>query len=159
MITVVADTGVIISLAVINKLHLLHDIFGNVFIPQAVWSELSVFIEKYPDISRYFQNKVKNITGINDLLLFADEGEAEAIILCKEIKADYLIIDDKKGRNIAEELGISCIGALGILYKAKKLGLITQLREEFISLTAHRRYYSKEIMNYILQQANEKNIS
>ncbi len=58
-----------------------------------------------------------NIEGI-------DRGESEAILLHKELKADYLLIDDKKARQKAESLGINCIGTLGVLYLAHKKNLI-----------------------------------
>lgn len=41
------------------------------------------------------------------------------------LEADLVIIDEKLGRNHAEFLGLKITGTLGVLLKAKKLGLIT----------------------------------
>lgn len=54
-----------------------------------------------------------------------DAGEAEAITLALEIKADYLIIDERKGRNKAEALGLRIVGLLGVLVQAKQSGYLT----------------------------------
>jgi predicted nucleic acid-binding protein len=90
------------------------------------------------------------------LIVVADSsGESEAILLYKEIQATYLIIDDKHAREIAEELGITCIGTLGILYRAKEKGLIQELRPLFLQLLTHDRYYAQPLLNHLLKKANE----
>ncbi len=49
-----------------------------------------------------------------------DSGEAEAIALAVELKADYLLIDETKGRQIAASYGIKVTGIIGVLIKAKE---------------------------------------
>lgn len=61
---------------------------------------------------------------LNDL----DSGEAEAIALAIELKADYLLMDEIKGRQIAENFGIKVTGILGVLIKAKEEGLIAEVK-------------------------------
>ena len=154
---VIADTSSIISLALIDKLNLL-TIFGEVYIPYAVWDELNNerFIENSIAIKNFFKNKVKKISSYNNLLLIMDYGESEGIYLYKELNADYLIIDDKKSRAIAEELNINCIGTIGILIRAKQKGLIKKLRPIFEILLKKKRYYSKLLLNDILKEFNER---
>lgn len=55
---------------------------------------------------------------------FADAGETAAMLLYKEIAADYLLIDDKRGRKVAKINQIRTIGSLGVLLQAKRQGLI-----------------------------------
>ena len=55
-----------------------------------------------------------------ELELILGRSEAEAIMLAEKLKLP-LIIDEKKGRKIAERRGIKIIGTLGILLKAYNL--------------------------------------
>ena len=47
-----------------------------------------------------------------------DDGESEAIILADELKSDILVIDERKGRKVAQKLGITITGTIGILIQA-----------------------------------------
>ncbi len=87
-----------------------------------------------------------------------DYGESEALILYKEINANFLLIDDKKARNIAESLDIKCIGTIGLLSTAKNKQLIAELRPIFIQFIENKRFYSIELLNTILKNNNEDRI-
>lgn len=68
---VIADAGPIFSLAILNKLDLLNNIFNSIQIPEAVWKEIT-FDETtsfHKIIVDFFQNKVTKITGNNHLLI------------------------------------------------------------------------------------------
>ena len=58
---------------------------------------------------------------------FADAGETEAMLLYKQLAADKLLIDDKRGRKVAKINQISTIGSLGVLLVAKEKGLIVEV--------------------------------
>lgn len=155
--SIVLDTGPVISLAVIDKLELLTRLFGEVSIPTAVWEELSKseFFKDFPRIKSFFEGRVKNIHSFNELILITDYGESESMLLYKELDADFLVIDDRKARSIAEELGITCIGTLAVLIKAKEKSFVPALKPLFESLIQNRRYYSKSVLNTILVKQNE----
>lgn len=87
-----------------------------------------------------------------------DPGESEAITLCKEVEADFLLIDDKRARRFAETLGIGCIGTLGILSVAKTKGMVKDLRPLFELLIRNRRYYGISLLNTLLQRHGEKSL-
>ena len=95
------------------------------------------------------------IKGFNELTFVMDYGESESIILYKELEADFLLIDDKKARSIAENFGINCIGTIGLLPIAKDKGLIESLRPLFEMFLQNHRYYSIELLNSILHQKGE----
>lgn len=157
-LTVVLDTGPVISLAIIDKLDILTHLFDEIYIPTAVWDELrgSEFFKDYPGIETFFKWKVKSVKSFNELILIADYGESESMLLYREVEADFLIVDDKKARSIAEALEINCIGTLAILIKAKEKRLISHLRPVFDKLINNRRYYSIDVLNKILANQNEK---
>ena len=158
---VIADSGPIFSLAFIDKLELLNSLFDDIRIPQAVWDEISVDDTKpfHTRICMFFKDKISQINGFNDLTFIMDYGESQSVILYNELQADFLLIDDKKARTIAENLGINCVGTLGLLSIAKEKGLIDNLKIIFEELIRNKRYYSIELLNYILTQKGETKIS
>ncbi len=94
---IVSNTTPIISLASVGKLSVIEDLFKEIIIPEAVYSEIKAK-ESYgfKEVDSKFI-KVNRILGIKyrDLLLNQlDVGESETIILATEIKADVVIIDD-----------------------------------------------------------------
>ncbi len=156
----IADTSPVISLALIDKLWLLDKFFDTIHIPRSVWNELND--EKdFPDkqkINTFFADRIKDISSFNELELFMDLGESEAVILYRELKADFLLIDDKKAREIAEGLGVDCIGTLAILIRAKELDFITELKPFFLHFMDQSRYYSKRVLNQILSETGESSL-
>jgi predicted nucleic acid-binding protein len=155
---VIADAGPIFSLATINRLDLLDLLFHDVKIPRAVWEEITLNESTaiYSKIKNYFKNKVCAIKGFNELNFVMDYGESESVILYNEIQADFLLIDDKKARNIAENIGIKCIGTIGVLVAGKNNGFIKDLRPLFKLFLEKKRFYSLHLLNHVLAQQNEK---
>jgi len=157
---VIADSGPVFSLAVIDKLGILTDLFDDVKIPRAVWDEIRFDNTKpdYHQITDFFSDKVCEIKGINELTFVMDYGESEALILYKELHADFLLIDDKKARRIAESLKIKCIGIIGLLSVAKDKGLIDELKPLFETLLLNKRFYSIDLINSVLLMKGEEKI-
>ncbi|MBL7792671.1 MAG: DUF3368 domain-containing protein [Saprospiraceae bacterium] len=128
---VVSDTSVITNLVQIDQLTLLKDLFGNIVIPQKVYDELTKVPKQIELIERLNWIEVKQISDsshFDNLLKTLDAGEAEAIVLAIELEADALLIDEKKGRKIAQEHGIIITGLLGILIIAKAENLISEVK-------------------------------
>jgi len=157
---VIADAGPIFSLAIIDKLELLNHLFDEIKISKAVWEEVTLdkTTEFYNKIELFFKSKVVKIKGFNELTFVMDYGESESVILYKELNADFLLIDDKKARKIAENFDIKCIGTLGILSVAKDKGLINELRPIFKTFLKNDRYYSLKLLNILLERRNELKI-
>jgi predicted nucleic acid-binding protein len=157
---VIADSGPIFSLALIDRLDLLDKLFDDVKISHAVWIEISTDESKpfHKRICLYFQDKVTQIKGFNDLTFVMDNGESESVILYKELQANFLLIDDKKARSIAENFGINCVGTIGLLSIAKDRGFVEYLKPLFDLFLRNHRYYSIEILNALLLQQGENKI-
>ena len=158
---VIADSGPIFSLALIDKLDILDALFDKVKIPLAVWEEITFDSTKadYKNIFSFFKNRIQRIKGFNELIIIMDSGESESVMLYKEMQADFLLIDDKKARSIAEKFDINCIGVIGLLAVAKDKGLINELKPLFETFLRNKRFYSLELLNAILIKAGEERIN
>ena len=84
-----------------------------------------------------------------ELELILGRGEAEAIMLAEKLKLP-LLIDERKGRKIAEKRGIKIIGTLGVLLKAYKLGLIEDLSTEIEKLVKAGIRIDKDTLRRLL---------
>lgn len=161
---VVSDTSAISALIQIGRIELLHQLFSEVVIPVPVLRELEALAEFGYDVS-WIQNaswiKVLPVSPgdlLSQLLEELDEGEAHAIALSLELKADMLIIDERKGRRSAEYLGLSYTGLGGILLRAKRFHLIESVGELLNEIESVSGFYlSSQARNIILQAAGELN--
>src|ERR1051326_1577296 len=88
------------------------------------------------------------------LKLLVDDGEAEAIALAHE-HGRRLILDDRRARSVARGLGVTIIGTVGILVRAKRLGMITSLKALLDELEAHEFYISEGLKAEALRLVNE----
>lgn len=155
---VVSNSTPIISLTMIGQIALLPQLFGTIYIPRAVYRELHA--KKAPghhevDAS-YFQ--VKEIQGtpyIGFLLHDLDRGEAEAIMLAKELQADTVIIDERAGYRLAQAQGLHVIGTLTVLLIARNQGLILSVKPLLDNMIQQGRWYSQFVYNDFLQKIGE----
>jgi predicted nucleic acid-binding protein len=112
---VVSDSTTIIVLLKINRIDLLSNLFTSVYLPTAVYEEITV-VEHHKFLKPPFvMHSIKNTTLFALLSRSLDSGESEAIVLAQELDTT-LIIDEKKGRRIAAGMGINIVGLLGIVY-------------------------------------------
>jgi len=77
---------------------------------------------------------------LDALRIAVDAGEAEAIALALYLKADFVLLDDKKGRRQAEALGLTCLALPAVMVAAKRQGLIPSVTEAFATLATKGRY-------------------
>lgn len=84
-----------------------------------------------------------------------DLGEAETIVLARELKADWVLMDEKKGRRKLDPLGMAKIGTLGLLLKAKQIGLLSAIRPAVERLHRQGFSISQAIMAAMLMEAGE----
>ena len=131
---VVADTGPLIALGRVECLKLLHGLYQDILIPPAVREELRLGSER-PGARQSAEAleqgwlQVQELSAgsaqaLSDLMLVLDPGEAEAILLAEEMNCKFLLIDERKGRAIANRRGVPVVGIAGVLLAAKKRGLI-----------------------------------
>lgn len=124
---VVSDTSPINYLLEIGHIAVLPKLFGKIFIPTAVFAELKS--EGAPARNlEWLQNlpsafEVRSASQI-DAGVDLDAGEREAISLAVELRADAILVDDRKGRRLARLRGLAVVGTIGILEKAGEAGLL-----------------------------------
>lgn len=162
---IVSDTSLITNLAAIGQLDLLHQLYSRVIIPQAVYNEMvgidkvvpgAVEVQQLSWIQTQTVVNSQQVTEIQENQNNIDLGEAEAIILSLELKADLLLIDERRGRTVATSYGLNVTGLLGVLLQAKKQGLIPAIKPLIDQLIATADFrVSQELYAIVLQSADE----
>lgn len=159
----VSNSSPIILLSKINKLGLFKELYKEVFIARAVFIEV---IEKgkreqYSDAfvaekcvgDFIFVKEVAETEEFSKLKPALGKGEAESIMLSKQMDAE-LIIDDWKSRKIAESMGIECKSTLGVIFEALQKGKITLHEyETSIKELARSAWISGDVVAEFLQAA------
>jgi predicted nucleic acid-binding protein len=160
---VVSDTSSLCSLALINHLSLLPQLYQTVIIPPVVADELAIapdskitnilpqpWIKIQPLQDSHLAEELQRARGL-------DPGESYAIALAVELKADSLLIDERLGRLEAKKLGIPIIGILGILILAKQRHLIGEVKPVMNRLIRDASFrVSSQLYQQILALAKEE---
>ena len=152
----IADSSALIALAVVDKLDILEALFGEVYVPRAVYDEVSQQSKGESEkLALYCKDKVLDITSEVNLNISLGSGESEAIILYKEKSADFLLCDDKKAKKFAQTFGVNVIGSLGILLKAKENKLILEISPLIEKLRVSQIFIDDKTFALVLKIADE----
>ena len=126
---VVADTSPLNYLIQIQCDYLLYDLYRRIIVPRAVMEELAhvgapltvrAWLERVPAWI-----EIRGLSAPPDRTLeHLGSGEREAIQLSNELRADLLLIDERKGRLEARRRGFRTTGTLGVLLGASELRLV-----------------------------------
>jgi predicted nucleic acid-binding protein len=123
---VVSDTSPITALLTVGAESLLTQLFAEVVIPRAVRDEL---LRNHSVLPLWLRVEVPHdLQKIREFSHTVDMGEAEAITLAIELRADRLLIDERKGRQLAAQQGVPVIGLLGVVLLSRRRELITSAR-------------------------------
>ena len=125
---VIADTGPINYLILIGHVDVLPRLFERVVLPSTVRSELSDQGAP-PQVQAWIADPpawleivdapaVENVARIH-------RGEAAAIALSSSMRADLLLIDDRRGVRAAKQHALRVTGTLGVLDLAAEQGLLS----------------------------------
>jgi len=121
---VVSDASPLIALQQIDELKLLRGLFGEVIIPPAVAREVASL-----SLPPWVKARSLQQPMAGDILHASlGAGESEAISLAQEIHANWLLLDERAGRRLAQALGLRVAGTLGLLNRAKEKGLLAAVR-------------------------------
>ena len=163
---VISDTTPLISLLKIERLDLLEKIFGQVFIPDGVFNEL-IQNKNYTQEANMIISSdfivTKSVSDrkaveILEKTTSLDRGESEAIILFSELKAELMLMDERRGREVALKLKIPLSGTLGVLLEAFDKNIISREQtEQYLNeFQRQNRRFSRKIINLVKRYINNE---
>lgn len=161
MAVVVSDTSPIRALGHLNCLEWLNELFFEVVIPPAVEHELRSPPAGLPsiDFSRWTfitKRAPREQQRVEDLSAILDRGESEAIVLAEELQSTAILMDELAGREIATRRGLTVVGTLGVLVRAKQQGLCDQIWPLLDRLQDEIHFFiAPALKTQILKQAGE----
>lgn len=141
---VIPDTSCLILLKKIGALELLSQLYDEILISEIVLEE---FKESLPDSFKVVPFKDRVFFSI--LCQQLDPGEASVISLAGETSDFLMVLDDLKGRKIAAALDLNFTGTLGLIIKAKRIGLITKIEPYVEKLIAAGIRISPQVLTEI----------
>jgi predicted nucleic acid-binding protein len=160
-VTVISNSSPLINFAALGKLILLRDLYGTIVIPEEVYHEVVVAgrgqpgaaeVEHADWITRAAVSTLSVVAALHEL----GRGEAEAIALAVETPNALLILDERRGRLAALNLGVNLIGTLGVLLVAKRKGLLAALAPELGRLQTQVGFRVRaDLKAKVLQEAGE----
>lgn len=157
---VIVNSTPLIVLCGIGRLHILKDMYEEIFIPSAVFREVTakddsvcVQIRSAGDWIRVEQIKDHSEKKMYKAKLH--DGEVEVMILAQEQKADLIILDDNAAKKTAKYLGLTVTGTLGVLLKAKRRGIIDSVCPILSEMKQNGFYIDSVVERMVLDQADE----
>lgn len=147
---IIADTSCLILLEKIGALELLPQLFGRIIVTDIVAEEYGLPLPEWVAVQA-----ARDARQLQVLALTLDRGEASAIALALEQADCLLIMDERRGRQVAQRLQLTVTGTVGILFQAKSNGFISAVKPllEAISVTNFR--LSPSLVQAVLKQAGE----
>ena len=154
---VIADSGLLRYLIVIEHIHLLPMLYGRILFPPGVASELTQAAT--PEPVRIWLNHLPEWAAIQSPQSSASAfpsalglGEREAIALAEEVGADVLLVDDEAARIEAGRRLIPVQGTLGVLDLAAEHGLLSDLPDAIERLKKTNFRGSGNLLDFFLER-------
>lgn len=157
---VIVNSTPLIVLSDIGELDLLKKLYSEIYIPQAVFDEVTAKADsacqavKNSDWIHICRIKDQSQKRIYQAKLH--EGEVEVMILAQEEpSADLVILDDNAAKKTAKFLGLKVTGSLGVILKAKKENHILNVMPLVKKMLANGFYISEEVVDLVKKAAGE----
>jgi predicted nucleic acid-binding protein len=158
---VIAVASPLIALARVNGLAWLPELFGCVLVPQIVAGE--VLTGTFPSTEASIQKAISagwlqlvDNPAPEPALPDLDEGEAACLRLALSFRSEALVLmDERAGRSVAQELGIEVADTAAVIGMAKKKGLIPSARAVFGQLHASDFRIAPAVIKAVLSRCDE----
>lgn len=147
---VICDTSCLILLHKIGELDLLSKVYDSVSTTPEVVKE---FLDELPIWIKIESVKDKKYQEFLETQI--DLGEASAIALAMETNAALLLLDDLKARKLATKLNLNFTGTLGVIHRAKQIGVIEAVKPIIEKLQASNFRIADNIIKELLRRNNE----
>ena len=148
---VISDASTIIGLLNIDAVELLRNLYQTIEITSIVSDEVGVPLPDWMEVKDDY-----NPATYEHLRAALDDGEASAIALALQREDVLLIIDERKGRRKAKEMGLRITGVTGVVIRAKKEGHVKSGRILLDALLAKGFRLSESIYRLALEQMEEE---
>ena len=154
---VVADSGPLHYLVLLDQVDLLHRFYGRVAVPDAVAAELqssgtpaavSAWIGQPPSWVEALPVASEAVLAVTEDL---DPGERSAIALAEILHADLLRIDEAAGRAEAKRRCLRVTGTLGVLRAGAELGLVN-VPDVMARLSATSSYIDEALLKAVFER-------
>jgi len=147
---VITDTSSLILFHKIGELNILHNVYSNIITTKEIVEE---FQEPLPSWINVVEVKDKKYQKSIETQI--DIGEASAIALAQETENPLLLLDDLKARKLAKKLNLKFTGTLGVIHKAKQMGVIKEVKPMIDKLLETNFRISKDVVSELLKLNNE----
>lgn len=159
---VVSDTTPLSELAKVGRIEILHDVFGQIIIPQEVYDEVTTGKHPAVDVVRSVHwLEIRTVSDLQKVFALATAtklglGECAAMLLAEELCADQILIDDLEARQVAKSRRLPVIGTVGTLLLAKERGLVLSVKEILDELISQGKRVSQQLYQDVLIIAKEE---
>ena len=152
---IIGDSSALVALSIMNRLELLEIVFGEIYIPQAVYNEVTISSKPQSrKLKAFLKDKIVSV-DIKITQMGLGRGELEAIALYKDKNADFLLIDDRRAKSFAKLNEVNVIGSLGVMILAKELGKVKSIREDLEKLLDSDIFISRSLIERVLSSVGE----
>jgi uncharacterized protein len=156
---VIANNTPLVALWVLGRLDLLRDLYGEVWIPRAVYEEFVATEHAQRRSALQEASWIVTVPVSNPqhvkVYVGLDQGEGEVLALAEEYTARLVIVDERRGRRYVQRLGIPLTGTLGVLLLAKERSLVDLLSPLLAKLQDAGLYLDAALVNRVLALAGE----
>lgn len=155
---VFSNTTPFIALASIDQLDLLPKLFGQIHVADEVIEECAaggmIVVTPLRELDWIVPVQYPTQPAPH-VLLELDKGEKATLQAALANHADLVLMDEKIGRNMAEYLGLKVSGTLGVLLKARKVGLISSFRDAAQLMRAQGIFYNPALIDRMAATVGE----
>ncbi|MEM4971880.1 MAG: hypothetical protein QXE01_11595 [Sulfolobales archaeon] len=150
---VVLNTSPIIALVKLGVLNEALKLFSEVEVPSGVIEELErKKDEVYRELMRVISEGRIHVEEVKRRLPRLGIGESSAIFLALE-KDKIVVLDDKKARRLARELGLEVLGTISILKKLYEDGVLMETPNSMYRRLVEIGFYiDKKLFDKIFQE-------